>query len=349
MKTTFISTSALSEASRLSLMQLQQKLSAAQKEVTTGRLADVGQTLGHRTGQAVSFRYEHARLEAAIATNGIAATRLDATQATLTSMAKEAQFFMGQLIGMRNNPDGQGVMEAQAKRTLSGFIDALNTSTGDSYLFGGINTDVKPVTDYFQSPASSNRQAVENAFITAFGMSQTDPAVETIDATAMQTFLDTTFAALFDEPAWTADWSAASSENVKSRIAVSQIVETSTNANESAIRKLASAYTMVADLGTAGLNEGAYHAVVDTATRLVAEAIQGLTAIQSSLGSAQESIARANERMSIQTDILSSHITQLEGVDPYEASTRVASLMTQLETSYAITARIQKLSILNYL
>jgi flagellar hook-associated protein 3 FlgL len=36
-------------------------------------------------------------------------------------------------------------------------------------------------------------------------------------------------------------------------------------------------------------------------------------------------------------------------VDPFEASTRVAALMTQVETAYAMTARIQNLSLLKYL
>ena len=36
----------------------------------------------------------------------------------------------------------------------------------------------------------------------------------------------------------------------------------------------------------------------------------------------------------------------MEGVDPYEASTRVADLLSHIETSYALTARIQQLSLL---
>ena len=53
--------------------------------------------------------------------------------------------------------------------------------------------------------------------------------------------------------------------------------------------------------------------------------------------------------MSIQIDIMTNHIGVLEGVDPYEASTRVSALLTQVETAYAMTARIQKLSLLKYL
>jgi flagellar hook-associated protein 3 FlgL len=53
--------------------------------------------------------------------------------------------------------------------------------------------------------------------------------------------------------------------------------------------------------------------------------------------------------MSIQIDIMATHIGTLEGVDPFEASTRVSQLLTQVETAYAMTARIHQLTILNYL
>ena len=56
MTSTFIASSAVSGALRSSLMKLQAKLAEAQKEVATGRLADVGLSLGFKAGQTVSLR-----------------------------------------------------------------------------------------------------------------------------------------------------------------------------------------------------------------------------------------------------------------------------------------------------
>ena len=53
--------------------------------------------------------------------------------------------------------------------------------------------------------------------------------------------------------------------------------------------------------------------------------------------------------MSIQMDILSNHVVELEAVDRIEASLRVTSLLTQIETSYALTARLQQMSLINHL
>ena len=70
---------------------------------------------------------------------------------------------------------------------------------------------------------------------------------------------------------------------------------------------------------------------------------------QTDLGIVQKSVTDANSRMTVQRDIITNHVDALEGVDPYEASSRLSALMTQIETAYAMTGRIQHLSILNYL
>ncbi len=348
MKTTFTSTSAISAATRLTMAKLQSQLADAQKEVSTGRYADVGATLGSRTGQSVSLRQELARLQSIIDSNGPVATRLDATQSALKSIADNSQDFLNQLISSRTG-DVQHSLESEAKTGLKGLIGSLNTQVNGAYLFAGINADVKPLEDYDQTPAPASKQAVDAAFVAAFGFPQSDPQVANISATAMQTFLDGPFADLFKDPAWKNTWSQASDQNVRSRISNSELLDTSANANSDAMRKLVAARTMVAELGTANLNQGAFQKLVDQASKLTTDAIQGLTTQQTDLGIVQKSVTDANSRMTVQRDIITNHVDALEGVDPYEASSRLSALMNQIETAYAMTGRIQKLSLLNYL
>lgn len=349
MKTTFISTSAISAATRSSLMKVQQELAEAQKEMTTSRLADVGKSLGYRTGQAISLRQEHSRLTTIIETNTTVSTRLKATQSTLQNLVDNAQDFVGQLLGSRIGGANALGVQTEAESRLEGFLDTVNTSFNDGYLFAGVNSDVKPITEYFGTPTPASRQGVANAFLADFGITQSDPAVQNISAADMQTFLDTTFADLFNDPSWSTDWSSASSQNMRNRISTSELIETSTNANEAAFRKLAKAYTMVADLGVENLSQPAFETVVDQAIRDVNEAIQELSELQSQLGVAQQRVSDASERMSLQLDIMATQVNSLEAVDPNEAATRVTALLTQIETSYALTARIMGLSILDYL
>jgi flagellar hook-associated protein 3 FlgL len=346
---TLISTDALSSPTRLSLRQLQAKLVQTQKEISTGRLADVGLTLGYQTGQTVSLRQELSRLQTITETNGIASMRLDAAQSSLKSLVDGAQAFVSQLVGARATTSTAAVIAGEAKTGLQALTDVANTTVDGAYVFAGINGDVKPIADYFGNPPSAAQQAVGTAFQSAFGTTPNGPGANTITGAQMQTFLDGPFAALFADPAWGATWSQASDQNVKSRISTSELIETSTNANEAAFRKLASAYTMVADLGVESLNAEAYQAVIDKATTLAGSAVQDLTTLQGALGTSQERIENANAHMTIQVNLITNHIGALEGVDMAEASTRVSTLLTQIETAYAMTARIQQLSLLNYL
>ena len=166
----------------------------------------------------------------------------------------------------------------------------------------------------------------------------------------MKAFLDGAFASLFDGANWTANWSQASDQNITSRISNNERIATSTNANEEPFRLLASVYTMVADLPVEQLGEGAYLALIDTAMELVGRASNAeLTELRASLGTSQGRIKAANERIDVQKGLLNEHVVALEGVDPYEAQVRVNALLTQLETAYALTAKLQNLSLLKYI
>jgi flagellar hook-associated protein 3 FlgL len=345
MKTSSISSQALSEAMRRSILDAQTQLLKGQKEVSSGRLADVGLELGHRTSQTVTFRADHTRLSGIIDTNGLVASRLDATQSALDGIRGIAQDFLDSLAVAHSGASDPALIKGTAQNALSSFTSALNTTVNGEYLFSGINSDVRPLEDYAGAPSAD----VAAAFQTAFGMSQSSSSADGIASGDMDTFLNGAFSSLFDDPAWGSSWSNASSQNVRSRISTSEMATTGTNANDPAFRNLAKAFAMVADLGIENLNDAAAQKVIDKAMATVGEAIGQLTTVQANLGTAQDQVSRASDSLSLQVDMLNTQINSLESVDPYEAATRVNSLLTQIETSYALTGRIQALTLLNYL
>ncbi len=348
MKTTFVSTQGVANATRRSVMQMQSELATLQKEVSSGRASDVGLALGARTGLTVTLRKESASLQTLMDSNAIADLRLSTTQDTLVKIAGDAQSFLNVLVAAKSDPTSAAGTKQRADEMLASLTGLLNTTQNGEHLFGGINTGVKPVADY-SDPASAAKQAVADAFLAHFGFAQGDPAAASITAADMQDFLDTDFSTLFDDPAWSTTWSTASDQPVTSRISTAETVTTSVTANDPSMRKLAMAYTMVSDLGLSSLSQAAYGAVIDKASALAGSVIAGVTSTQAQLGYAQQAVADANSRMSAQKDVLEAHVGSLEGVDPYEASTRVNNLLTQIETSYALTARIQKISLLDFL
>ena len=53
--------------------------------------------------------------------------------------------------------------------------------------------------------------------------------------------------------------------------------------------------------------------------------------------------------MEIQVKLLTTTVADIESVDTFEVSTKINTLLTQIEVSYALTSRVQRLSILNHL
>lgn len=343
-----VSTQSLNLANRTTVLKLQKQLLIAQKEMS-GRHADVGATLGARTSETVSLRRELSRLEIIIDTNATVASRLDVTQEALSGAGQTAQSIIDTMIAARSSANGPKIIHDAAAAALSGLTDTLNTSFAGGHLFAGMNTDVQPLTNYSASPTPANRQAVADAFLAEFGFAQDDPAVATISAAQMENFIDTNFAALFEEPAWSANWSDASDENIQSRVSVFEVIDTSTNANEDAFRKLAKVYTMLSDLGIENMTSETFSAVVDKALVVAGESVQDLAVLRANLGTAEGRIASANTKMDAQIDILTNRVNGLEGVNEFDAAVRVTSLLTQMEVAFSLTARIQRLTLLNYL
>jgi flagellar hook-associated protein 3 FlgL len=344
------STASLANSLRRTVLETQNQITKAQVEVSTGRVADLGLSLGGDAGRDFALGVRSADLASIANSNAVISARLDSADTTLDSIAKTAQTMLESLIGTQSGAGSDArAIEANAVAGLKSLVAALDTSVAGVYLFGGLNSSTKPVADYFSDPPSAARQAVEQAFVGAFGVTQTSDDLGNIGQSQMETFLAGDFANLFGPSSWSSDWSSATDRGTTNRISLSQIAQTSVSANDSALRGIAMAYTMVADLGITKLGADAYREVLTTAAETLGAAIGGLTRLRASVGVMQKNVADANEAITAQRNVIATQIGALENVDPYEASTRLNNLTTQLETSYTLTGKIQQLTLAKYL
>ena len=348
MKTTGVSTAALSQSLRFSLVRAQAQLVKAQREAQTGQVADTGLALGAGAAKAVSFSRDMDRIQSIVDTNGLIKSRLSATKNAMTQLSAGANSFLDTLAVSLT--DGSTKTEARtgAQNMLASLTSILNTSFNGEHIFAGINTDVKPVND-FQADGSAAKADFDASFLSHFGFSQDDTQAAGITADQMKTFLETEVEPQFLGSGWETSWSNASDQPIVSRITLTETSETSVSANAEAFRKLAMAATTVSSLTTGTMSEAARQALTEKAISLVGEAISGLTGLQSSTGLAQQRLSEASDRLNTQLDLYERHLGSMLEVDPYEAQTRISNLQTSIETSYALTARLQQLSLLKFI
>lgn len=347
MKTTSVSTVALSQSLRYTLMRAQVELTKAQKELQTGAVADTGLALGARSTQVVSFSRDLDRLQGIVDTNALISGRLKVTQDALKQIGTAAQTFMSTLTTATSGDAGGSVTQASAKTMLETLTSILNTSYNGEHIFAGTNTDVTPIDD-FSAAGSPAKAAFDAAFHAHFGFAKNDPAAASITAAEMNTFMSTAVEPQFLGSGWS-NWSRATDQRIVSRITLTETTETSVSANDEGMRKLAMAAATISDLFDSNLGEGARKALVDRAFAMVSDAVGDVSDLQARTGIIEKRVSDASSRLNVQLDLYERQIGKMVGVDPYEAKTRVDGLLAQIEASYSLTARLQQLSILRYI
>lgn len=343
MKVSFVSSQAISQALRYQTLRMQAEIVKGQTETTTGRHADVGLALGALSGQTFSMAREIERIDGVIDANQLAKSRLSTTQVGLQQITEEAEKLIEGLVTARGDVGSGNIVRQQAKEVLGAVTSILNTQMSGQYIFAGINTDAKPITNYFDADSEA-RDAFESAFTLAF------PEPEDASADDILAFLEeNAVQEQFFGDGWNENWSNAADQQIISRITLGETAETSVSANNDAMRKIAMAASTIYTMLEAPLGQEARNAVLDKGMELLGSAIVDLANQQSFTGITEARIDSANERLSMQKDIFTRSISDMEGVDPYEALTNVNSLMAQLEISYAMTGRMQQMSLLRFL
>lgn len=347
MKAQSISTYGAASALKVLVAKTKAELGKAQQEATTGMVFDVGLSLGSKSGQTISLRKEYDRLSVLTDMNKLLQQRMTTTQSTTTTIIENTQDFLGDLTGANSSVESAEIAAKTAKSLLDSTTGLLNTSYNGEYIFSGVNTDVKPIADYTEGSAAQT--AVRQAFEDHFGFSISDPQVANITGDEMKAFLEGDFAEQFNDANWDANWSNASDTVIKSRISPSETASTSISANSDGFRKTIMSAVMVSEFATIGLNNSAFQALSTQAMQTTTQGVTAMTSEQTTLGLAQQRTNAATTRIASQQKILNQSVLNLEEVDPYEAATRVNALMTQIETSYALTVQLQNMSLLNYL
>jgi len=350
MTASMVSTLSLGSAMLSGMTRAQNQLTQLTAEASSGQYADLGLQLGDQSGYELSLRNQTNLLQSLTTANNLTVTNLKTAQAALDSIRTSAQSAVSTLTSLTAGSNGSAAtLQSTGTNALQALIASMNTTSNGQYVFGGINSAVAPIADYFSSTTSAAKNAIDAAFQSTFGFPPTSASVSTISASAMQSFISGTFASLFSGTNWTSDWSSASSTNVTTQIAPGQTATTSTSANQSGFQQLAEAYAMLTEFGGSSLSSTAQQAVISAATSLINQGVSSLTTTEATLGAAQTQVTDASTTMSNQLTILQTQIGNLDNVDSSSVAVQLNTLQTQLTTAYELTAQLQKLSLAQYL
>lgn len=327
-------------------MAMQRELQQKQVESQTGTLADVGASLGEKSAAPVSFLRDVSRLNSILDTNKIAATRLQATQQSLENLRSASQSVLSSLAAGNQTSQGRQIAADSARSSLGVMTAVLNTTVAGQHIFSGLNSDVAPIDVGNGIPAGEEMDA---AFMANFGLAKTDPAAASITPAAFQAFVTSDIEPMFMAAGWNTAVSSASDEVIRSRISLTASAETSVSGNEQGIRGAVYAAALAANFLDTQLSAAVADQIVKTSAVQSAASDSALATVQSKAGLVQERLSEASSRVTAQRDFFTQAVDDLTAADPFATAMRLNALLTQIEVSYALTQKIQNMSILRYL
>lgn len=307
----------------------------AAQELTTGHSADIGRKLrGDMTGLS-AIHASLSRLQGYRVATDNAALTANAMQATLGNIDNLTEGVGVALVnsGMSENPNTLTSMVSDAARRFDAVLSALNSTTAGRTLFAGVQSDGLAMAD-----SGSILTALEAHITSSGAATAADIAAET--------------AVWFQSPGgFATQVYLGGAGNTSLAISADDKVDLSITAADPALRDTIQALALVALIDRGNV-------VPDTDTALNLAQAAGTILLQSNsdrailagkLGLAQGRIDQAQTRNLAEGAALQMAQADLVAIDPFEAATRMEAAQSQLETLYAITARLSRLSLVDFL
>ena len=362
-----LSTLGMSRTLQSTMTRQQMELTRANEEVSTGLHADVAATIGSGTGRDIALRNLFDRTDEYVKTTDLLDGRMKTMDSAMTSIiASGTDLLAAASTGLgQQSPTGTS-LQIRARGVLDQVVGLLNASSGNSYLFAGTALDQPPLRNVdgdksgLRSPMQIIRDAIQSA---TGGTAMPTTAAET---TAVIARLDDLFAVrdpatpapapltdTFEGGLYTGTTAqqpgGAASPRVSGRPADSTSIPYGVQANDPMMREMLEGIYMLAAVDTSQMNVDAYPDYIKTAVDKLSGGLGKVREATAQLGIQRGQVATLAEQHKTQKAILSLQIDNLEGVDPYEASTRITQLEAQIDATSSATARIAKLHLTNYL
>jgi flagellar hook-associated protein 3 FlgL len=320
---------------RRQTVALKQEAQIAGTELATGRTADAAQHLRGDVMRLSGIETSLTRLSAfQVATNDAAITT-SSMQQVLANVDQMTQTLGSTLLNAGTMGEA-GTLSAflqDADQRFQSVVASFNTRLGEGSLFAGVATDGPALAD-----TDTILQTLEVAISAAGAVTATE-----IEAAVTTWFEDP---AGFDTIGYIGG--NATSAQV---ISAEDKVNIGFTARDPAIRDTLMALSLASLMHRGNVtSSGSVQAdLTRRSGELLVQSHSDRATLAGRIGIAEARIEEASTRNETERSALQMLQSNVLGVDPFEAATRMESAQDQLETLYAITARLSRLSLVDFL
>jgi flagellar hook-associated protein 3 FlgL len=355
---TTLSTLTAAKFRRDTVGDIQSRLDIAGQEMSTGRKADIHAALGLRSSEALAVRSSAARNESYLAGNRLLENRLETMASTMKQVRATLQGLMEFAVANKGaeGPVRQQIADA-ARAAYDQVVSQLNAPYQGTQLFAGTMSGAAALQSWDEASGTTGLSprdvlagiiggGLADAADAAAKVAETDLVFASANAVAPATNFEATF--FNGTPLEVAPGVPA--PRMSARIDLASTLDYAVQANDPAFARALQGLAMFASADPAAIADpGAYDVWIGAAIDAVSSGIDGVLEAEVGLGTQQRILAETIARQEDRGDLYARHTDKLENVDAFEAASRVQQLSTQLEAAYAVTARISRLSFLNYM
>lgn len=325
------------------LQSLQSQIARATGEMSSGRKSDPTRELG--VGASLLYRLHDDIQQGGAIRNStsLAGERMKTMQTAMASIGSVLMDMSAQILQADAlKQESFTTLANDTPDVMASIADLLNTDFQGQKVFGGTDSDARPLSGIAGLPAQM--RGLLDAAVAANG----GAALDTAQVAGLMGDIDASnFYGLY----YTSGSTTGDGKPNLVRIGQGQTLEYDARGDNAAFKDAFRALALTSLLGSDStkLTNGAKAALADRAGELMRGAQSGLTTLSGTLGVKQARLDRVAEIQSRAISATTAQINDLEGADYYTLSDQISTMQIQLQATYSITAQLSKLSLVNYL
>lgn len=337
---------------------VRQQLNTLTTQASTGLVGNTYADLGTGASVALDLNPQIADLTTWQANINQATGTMQVTQSAMSQIQSITQNLYSQLGNLNSmNPSEVDSIAAQARDDLTEVANLLDTTDGNTYVFGGADTTNPPVPDpdqilssgfYTQIAAavgnlSSNGAAATSSSVLAIGESN---ASETSPFSSYMSQAAATLQA--DIPAV----QVGQSQTVQVGLMASAnaaVPSTGSQTTGSYMRDVLCALSTVGAMSSSQANDPNFEGLVQNVSTSLQGAMSAMAEDAGVLGDTQTSLTATQTQLSATSTALSTQLSAVQDVDMAKTLSNLSLVQTQLQASYQVIAGMSGLSLAKYL
>jgi len=305
------------------------------QELSTGKVADVVEKVGGQTRQLAGVEHSLKVLDsyqrAAVETTLV----LDHMQFALDRVDENRVAASATLLMISDQSQKHQLESASsaASHAFQDMVSALNSKVAGRALFGGVAVD--------RAPLASANDMLSDLRLNLVGVSSEADFLNIVDT-------------WFNDPAGgfaSIGYQGDMGPPMTRSIAQNENVEISGRADSDAVKRVlhATALGALSNDGIGMLTQTQYANIPHTSGVTLLGASSGMVATQTEIGQLQNQVEAAQTRLSSEQTSLGLLYNDITSADPFETATRLQAVQTQLETHFAVTARLSQMTLADYI